>query len=356
MAGRTQRPRATAASGVIGRALQIAALAAWCAGCIDNDAGDDGAMGALTVPPWALACPDAPAALRLEHVQMLGTQRSYHVASAMPHSKRWASTHAPLDVQLEQQGVRAFELDLHVDEDGVTFHVANLPGIDDGTTCETLESCLLTMWAWSQQNPCAHTLVLLLGGGDGLDARQIADHLGALEAAILRVWPRERLLTPDQVRGGTVCVDLAVRARGWPWIEATRGRLLVALKATGDVGSRYRALHPHLHGALAFVTGKVGETDVAIVGDPGLTPEAAREAVAAGYLVAIYPSATATSSQAALASGAQLVMTDAPVARARYGGFALTLPGGQPSRCGPEGAPTACTTAAVNGLPEPLAP
>ena len=66
--------------------------------------------------------------LRLNQIQVIGTHNSYHVApsSALMTmfagvAKEWQYTHRPLGEQLEQLGVRQFELDVFADDDGGSF-------------------------------------------------------------------------------------------------------------------------------------------------------------------------------------------------------------------------------------------
>ncbi|MEI8255698.1 MAG: hypothetical protein WCJ30_08510, partial [Deltaproteobacteria bacterium] len=50
--------------------------------------------------------------LRVNHIQAEATHNSYHIRPTV-FGPDWNYTHAPLDAQLEQQGVRGFELDTH---------------------------------------------------------------------------------------------------------------------------------------------------------------------------------------------------------------------------------------------------
>lgn len=294
-------------------------------------------------------CPAVPPEVRFDHLQMLGTHASYHVAQAVPRSKRWAATHAPLRLQLEDQGVRAFELDLHYDAANRSFLVANRPGIDEGTTCASLGACLQQLRTWSDAHPCHHALFLLLRTGDDLDPVDVADHLPELDAALLQVWPRDRLLAPDDVRGTDTHLRAAVTTRGWPAVSATRARLLVALAPEPGLTQAYRQLHPGLVGAPAFLSGLPAD-DVVVVSQPVLQAAAVAGFLQQGLLVHAYAPPTQADGAAALASGAHVVTTDAPVPRAWLGNYSLTLPGGAPSRCNPVTAPATCTVAGVNGL------
>jgi hypothetical protein len=74
--------------------------------------------------------------LRLNHAQAVGTHNSYHLRSPLypngpPHDFDYE--HAPLDVQLGEQGVRKFEFDLYWDQDNGLFQVHHENFFDDAT-------------------------------------------------------------------------------------------------------------------------------------------------------------------------------------------------------------------------------
>jgi hypothetical protein len=76
----------------------------------------------------------------------------------------WRYTHAPLDVQLEEQGVRQFELDVWSDVGGGAgrFRVTHIPVLDQGTTCERLTGCLRVMREWSDEHERHQPIVVLI--------------------------------------------------------------------------------------------------------------------------------------------------------------------------------------------------
>ena len=334
------RRRLDACQGAPGIAFgAVALLLLMMLAACSSDPAEDG--------PWA-ACAEPGADLRLDHIQTLGPRASYHLAQPRPRSKRWAISHAPLAVQLEEQGVRAFDFDVHYGQGGA-FRVANRPGVDEGTTCATLRGCLGELRRWSDRNPCHHGLIVRIGNGDDIDADPVADHLAELDAAILAVWPRGRLVTPDQTAAGIGVQgpeDASFAGPYWPTLMATRQRLVVVLSGTNGIRGAYLGLHPALVDAPAFVSGAPGQPGVAVVFATG--PDA-RKWVDKGYLVGVTPAATTKAGQDALASGAHVVFTDAPVPSAVLGGYSLTIPGGKPSRCNPATAPEGCTAAAING-------
>src|SRR5688572_23467590 len=106
--------------------------------------------------------------LRLNHIQTKGTHNSYHI---QPDNQipEWAYTHAPLDVQLGEQGVRKVELDIHYNNDTGAFEVYHVPLLDEKTTCRLLTDCLKVMKAWSDAHPAHHTIFIQIEPKDGFD-------------------------------------------------------------------------------------------------------------------------------------------------------------------------------------------
>src|SRR5262249_38609213 len=81
--------------------------------------------------------------LRLNQVQVLATHNSYHIQQdvPIPASLTTQYTHAPLDQQLETQGVRGFEIDVVNAPDG-GFPVVHTPVVDTTSNCTPLAQCL----------------------------------------------------------------------------------------------------------------------------------------------------------------------------------------------------------------------
>lgn len=309
----------------------------------------DGRSGAdVGKDATAPTCSPLEGELRLNHVQMLATHNSYHVAKEKPVVAELNYSHDPLPVQLESQGVRSFELDLHHLGPDKPIAVMHIQFIDNLATCTTLGECLGQLKSWSDAHPCHHPLVVTLECKDELEASDVADHMEQFEQEVLAVWPKERLVKPDDVRGSADTLAAGLHANGWPTLGESRGKLALVLYDGEGLFDKYRKLHPGLRGAVAFVFGTPGDPDTAVLLRDNPTDPQIGDLAKQGYLIRTFPSPTAQASQAALASGAHLVSTDYPVVRARLPGFSLQLPGGAPSRCNPMTAPPTCTAAAIN--------
>lgn len=299
-----------------------------------------------------VACSPLDQTLRFDHVQALGTHNSYHVAPAKPVVADFAYTHSPLADQFDHEGVRHVELDLHHRGAAKPIEVEHVPFLDDNTRCETLGLCLGQLKAWSDQHPCHHLIVVLLEVKDELNESKLEDHFAQLDAEVLAALPRNRLFTPDDLRGTAPDLRTAVRATGWRSLAETRGKFALVMMEGDAAVPKYKGLHPGLHGATTFVFGDPDDKDVAAVKRDDPTAKDIQALVKLGYVVRTYPNGTVAERTAALESGATLISTDFPVEKPHKPGFSIQLPGGMPSRCNPVSAPVGCAAAAVNaGVP-----
>jgi hypothetical protein len=280
-------------------------------------------------PPIDAALPvDAwPEGVRVNHLQMRGTHNSYHLRppNTVPD---WDYAHEPLDVQLGAQGVRQFELDLHWDRRLEAFRVYHVPGVDAESTCDRFTDCLAVIRGWSDANPGHHLLWVMLEPKDDVDVDKVWQHFDALDAEILDVWGRDRVFTPDDLRGGYATLREAVLARGWPTVEATRGKILFSLLDSGRNREEYLARWPMQRGRMVFAHASVEAPYAAVVQmDDAAGREAEiRAAAEQGFLIRTRGNLE-PAWQVGLRSGAHAISTDFPVER--------VMPGGAPSRCNP---------------------
>ena len=315
-------------------------------GDVDSEASLDTAYG----PAYPL-----DDTLRVNQLQARGTHNSYHVRPDFQSvAPEWDYTLAPLDVQLGAEGVRHLELDLHWLATG-GFGVYHLPALDMGSTCGTLDACLALVRTWSAENPGHHLVSIMLEPKDDVDTAKITDHFADLEAALVAGLGRDRLLTPDDVRGTHASLREALEADGWPTLGATRGRVMIVLNDEGAARDAYLAGDPSLAGRVLFVRGGMGQPYGAFLeyGSPVAHEAEIAAGVQAGYLVRT----TAVSAgddddearpelEAALRSGAHWIASDFPAPVEGHGTW-LEIPGGTPSRCNPLTAAEGCTSADI---------
>lgn len=300
------------------------------------------------------------AVLTLQHAQIKGTHNSYHVEPLIPFDASHEYTHAPLDVQLESQGVRAFELDVHKGLGG-DFEVYHIAVIDAVSTCATLPACLGTMRQWSLAHPDHLPIVVWIEIKDQTGGLPIepAD-LDALDDAIRGVLPPEQLLTPDDLQGDHPSVRAALEADGWPALAATRGQFVVVLLNVEDEHAEaYTDGYTTLAGRAMFARAtppQFGAPWAAIaklgLGGPAAIAQAhaARMLIATNTCSAGDSDAACTSElEATLASGIHMLKDDFP-APIDGKAYFLDFPDGNPARCNPVTAPPECTSAALEDL------
>ncbi len=359
-----------------------------------------GASSAQGAACGEITARNADDCLRLNHLQVVGTHNSYHVApepailaALGEHGPAVDYTHRSLTAQLEDLGMRQFEIDVYADPEGGAYATPDLaplgqdlahvrrpgpemqePGLkvlhtapyDFRTTCATLRACLTEIRDWSRANrghlpigvmvevkdPAADTKRRLpLPNAPRFDAAQ----LDALDAEIRAVFDEAHLLTPDDVRGEATTLRDAIAGRGWPTLRESRGTVLFMMDNTGPHRDLYLAGRESLEGRVMFVSVAATHPAAAFMKMNDALGDGAAivAAVRSGFLVrtrADEPGREARTGdtarrEAALGSGAQYVSTDypepSPYASGR--GYVVRLPGtAGAARCNPVSAPPGC--------------
>ncbi len=288
---------------------------------------------------------------RLDDGRWLGTHNSYHLRpdrELMPGDEA-DYAHPPLDQQLDQ-GIRALELDFY---DGPGLPVFHSIITDVGSSCPTLPACLDTIDAWSRDHPKAEPLVLfiepkVLPTSEDPAVQQVITNAAAeqgltdTDAAglerideLLRDTFGKRLITPDQVRGKHPTLRDAVRSgKGWPLLSKARGKVLAVLIGEQSTRDLYKQGTPSLEGKAMFVNSHNSEPSAAVISADVPVPDRFRRLVAQHFLVKTRADANGIEARAndhtradlALASGAQIIMTDYPVPDPAIGPYVVTLP------------------------------
>jgi hypothetical protein len=340
--------------------------------------------------------------IRMNQVQQIGSHNSYH-RELSPNEQKvqqqqnpgsvdlWYS-HAPVSQQLEDQNVRTLEFDLFPDPAGGLYtyplirkltgqgpltdpalaqpgiKVMHVPDFDYNTNCRTFVLCLQQVKAWTDKNPDAAPISINLelkqsdpqvvaAGGVKAPPWDLTN-LNSVDTEIRSVFTADDLITPDDVRKPGLTLEQSVLTKGWPTLRDSRGKVMFYFDngGPGEIRDLYRTGKPNLEGRAVFTRGPEGEPDAAIteVNDPRGTGQAEiQRLVKKGYLVrsrSDEPMATIrdkdyTRLGIALASGAQYVTTDFPVAgmAARYDSdFVAQLPEKTAVRCNPVTAPKKC--------------
>ncbi|GAA5121845.1 phosphatidylinositol-specific phospholipase C1-like protein [Luteolibacter yonseiensis] len=309
----------------------------------------------------ATVCAPASAEPALNQIQVIGSHNSYHIASppelfakiveSNPGAKSWNYTHPPLANQLDG-GVRQFELDIFADSKGGLFaspqalelagkneakaiphqpdllskpgfKVFHIPDIDCWSNAPTLVLALRQMFEWSGRNPKHLPVMILVECKDQKEKTSptVPETLNRsllmdLEKEILSVIPADRILKPDDVRGGKPTLRESVIKQGWPGIESLRGKFIFALDNTDRTRDLYLEGNPSLEGRLLFVSAPSSGDPAAAwfkCNDPIREQEKIRDLVKAGFLVRTRADTNKPDPEMrtkAFDSGAQWISTD----------------------------------------------
>jgi hypothetical protein len=326
-----------------------------------------------------------PAGLRIDQVQWRGSHNSYKrypsasedariLALAPQYRDGLSYGHPPIEAQLAL-GIRQLEIDVAPDPDGGLYatpyqlaapatrdtmmapgaKVLHFPQIDTESHCLTFRDCLSILRRWSDTHPDHLPVTILVNASDfppikGFwlhDAAFDAASLDALDADIVAVIGRERLITPDDVRGGYPTLADACHHGAWPTLAKARGRFLFVLDGNDHHEALYRAGHGSLRGRAMFGYYPEDAPEAAVfnIQEPRGQESLIARLLRAGYLVRTRADADTKEARAndssrlnaAVVSGAQFVSTDYYEGVPNPQGFAYraSLPGGRDARCDP---------------------
>jgi hypothetical protein len=323
--------------------------------------------------------------LRLHEIQVIGTHNSYHLAPA-PEIMRIIGltgkaiaesidySHASLDQQLTQYGIRQIELDIYADPQGGLYSnpvgrqiskqnqpdprmpfdfdtvmrqpgtkIIHAPGFDFATHVPTLKAALEQTVAWSKSQPGHLPILILLEikesatGPAGVKPikfdRQMLD---ALDEEIRSCIPAELLLTPDEVRGDHKTLREAIVHSGWPTLESCSSKIFFALDNTDSLKDRYLEDHESLHGRVMFTSVSADHPAAAWmkINDPINDFDKIQQAVKSGFLVRTRADSDTKQARKndtiqrdrAIDSGAQFISTDYPEPDPRWSQYRVQWP------------------------------
>ena len=331
---------------------------------------------------------------RLNQIQVIGSHNSYHIAPAPTvlgliaaggrrNAEALDYTHRPLAEQFSQLGIRQIELDVFADPKGGLFaspsarktlkgmgkepgpdpnadgqlaspglKVLHVQDIDFRTRASTFVDALKQIRAWSQRNRRHVPIFILVELKDNaipvlstLPVKFDRELIDTIDGEILSVFTRSEILTPDTVRGRFATLPEAIKAQGWPALDAVRGQVMFALDNEDSKRDLYLEGHPALKDRLMFVTVEPSHAAAAWfkINNPIKDFDKIQRLVRQGFLVRTRADADTVQARSgdvtqrdkALASGAQFVSTDYAEPDARFTKYQVQLPGGLVARSNP---------------------
>jgi hypothetical protein len=218
----------------------------------------------------------------------------------------------------------------------------HIPLLDEGTTCRAFTECLATMKSWSDAHRGHTPLLVQIEPKDNPPEDDAETYFAKMEKEILSVWPRERILAPDDVQLKEPTLRGAVTTKGWPTLAETRGTILFYVDNLDVFRRLYTRGGKNLDGRLMFVDSHDDDPLAAVIVANDPADKARIDALSrAGFLVRTRADEAGTVEvrQAALSTGAHLLSSDYPLE--------FSIPDGTPSRCNPVAAPAGCTSLAI---------
>lgn len=347
--------------------------------------------------------------VRLNQIQVIGSHNSYHAGFA-PSERRYLEIHepkalygldyhhAPLAEQLAG-GVRQIELDIFADpaggryahlllDDAVKkaglapdpnfdpyhemdkpgFKVMHMQGFDQRSTCHLFVTCLTEVREWSKAHPQHLPIFILIETKEhAVDEMPSAPVplpftpavLDRMDKAILSVFSKEEMVTPDDVRGKYKTLNEAVLAGNWPTLAEARGKV-VFLMDQRKAEAPYTKGHPSLEGRILFTNAVPGAPDAAFTEQNDGTPAEINALVKQGYLVRTRSDESTRQARTddtrrrdeVLASGAQIISTDYPMSEpSPWTKYVVQLPDGLVARCNPVMKPAGCVDGLLDQVP-----
>jgi hypothetical protein len=289
---------------------------------------------------------------KINQLQILGSHNSYRPVASPTTQERLDARigvaargldygHPPIEEQLNL-GVRQFEFDAYVDRDGGRYaqaadravmrqaglKVFHMPVVDQESNCLTLKACFEAVADWSRRNPKHDILFITVDTKDapskiaGVDSPVLYERrdLDEIDATAVAAFGRDRLITPDQVRGQFKTLRDAVLAGAWPTVAAARGKIMIILDSNPRIASIYRQGHPNLNSRIMFAIYDEDQPDASVfnIQDP-ITEEARIDRlVRQGFIVRSRSDANTAEARmrstkrhdAAVRAGAQIISTD----------------------------------------------
>lgn len=300
--------------------------------------------------------------LPINRIQVIGSHNSYKQAidpvlfkllskKDSASFSRIAYSHISLSDQLNL-GLLNLEIDVYADEKGGKyahpkgldwapgqqpydsagqmnepgFKVFHIQDIDFRSNCPTFKQCLAELKQWSDTHKDHFPVFITMNAKDEpidkpgftVPEKFTASVFDRLDQTILENLGREKLITPDEVRGHYPSLEDAVLAGNWPTIKKGKGKFIFILDETGDKRAAYITGHPSLTSRVLFTNSEPGTPEAAILirNDPKKEPIAAF--VAKGYIVRTRADSDTYEArkndrsvfESACKSGAQIITTD----------------------------------------------
>ncbi|CAD0222355.1 phosphatidylinositol-specific phospholipase C1-like protein [Chryseobacterium sp. JV274] len=302
--------------------------------------------------------------LKINEIQIIGSHNSYKKA-ILPEVYHYLSQkdtqnslpkiqyeHIPIPQQLDL-GLRNLEIDVYADSKGGKYahpkildlvkttesfdpegkmkkpgyKMIHITDIDFQTWYYTLEECLKDLKKWSDRHPDHDPVFITLEPKDG-KANQFGtepEHytnqlFNDLDNELKKYLGKEKIITPDDIRGSYKTLNEAVLNKNWPKVKDAKGKFLFVLDNNGENRDLYATDHPSLKGRMIFTNSTPGtpESAVLFMNEPKKDDVIIKDLVKKGYIIRTRADADTMEARSedysrfekAKESGAQIITTD----------------------------------------------
>lgn len=209
------------------------------------------------------------------------------------------------------------------------FHMAD---IDFRTHYPTFKKGLQALKKWSDAHPTHAPIFIMVEAKDkGFpilpNSSEVlpfdAKAFNQMDALVIEVLGREKLIIPDDVRANYTTLEEAVLANNWPLLKESIGKFVfLLLPSAGGIAteSAYVKGHPNLENRTMFVQSQPNQNHAAflLLDNAKVRQQEIQQAVAKGYMVRTRSDIETyeakvndySRAEAAFSSGAQVISTD----------------------------------------------
>jgi len=231
-----------------------------------------------------------------------------------------------LDMEKGQPGVQPYDPEKQMLEPG--FKIFHIQEIDFRSHYLTFKSCLQDLKKWSDAHPGHNPIFITMNAKDQAIDRPgytvpekfTPEVFAQLDKVIQDELGKNKLITPDQVRGKYNTLESAVQQGNWPKLKEAKGKFIFILDENNEKRTTYIKDHPSLKGRVLFANAEPGTPEAAIIilNNPKKDSAKIKGLVKKGYIIRTRADADTeqarnndrTQFEAACQSGAQIITTD----------------------------------------------
>lgn len=165
----------------------------------------------------------------LNDVQVKGSHFSFHQAPE-PSIPYFNYSHTDLRSQLENQQVHAIELKFGFESQNQDFPVYATSGIDGVSSCPNVSFCLQEVRQYTVANSNHFPIFVILEATSDAQIPTAKWFWDWFDTALTSAWPEYDIVKPSDVMGSFTTVKASVKARGWPSLQSSMGKVVFLLR------------------------------------------------------------------------------------------------------------------------------